>query len=323
MKILLAIAIAVFALAAKVAAPARAQSFPDRAIKIIVPYPAGGPSDTVARVATQGLGAELGQSVIIENTAGAGGKVGTKAVTRAAPDGYTLLNGSINEYAIMPALYKALDFNPTKELVPVAAMATDSNALVVHPSLTVQTLAELVRYAKDHPGKLNSGATIGIAPHLMLEFFRARTGTNIQFIPYKGAAPAIADVLGNQIQVHVSTKAVLLPLIKAGRLRALAVSSAERWPELPDAPTLRESGLDGYPPDLWFGLMAPEGTPAPVIAKINAAENARLRTAESQEAIKKLGMQPRMMSAEEFAAVLRKEVRLWDAVARETGVKLD
>jgi tripartite-type tricarboxylate transporter receptor subunit TctC len=181
----------------------------------------------------------------------------------------------------------------------------------------------LVRYSKDHPGQLNSGSTIGIAPHLMIEFFRARTGSNFQFIPYKGAAPAIADILAGQIQIHVSTKAVLLPLIRAGRLRPLAVSSAERWPELPDVPTLRESGLDGYPPDIWFGLMAPAGTPASIIAKINAAENARLATAEAQDALKKLGMQPRTMNADEFGAVLRREVQLWGAVTRETGIKLD
>jgi len=323
MRVLLAIVIAVLALGADVTAPAQAQSFPDRPIKIIVPYPAGGPSDTVARIAAQGLSAEIGQAAIVENVAGAGGKVGTKAVTRAAPDGYTLLIGSSNEYAITPALSGNLDFDPTKELVPVAAVATDSNALVVNPSLPVQTLGDLVRYAKDHPGQLNAGSTIGIAPHLMIAFFRARTGADIQFIPYKGGAPAIADVVAGQIQINVSAKAVLLPLIKAGRLRALAVASAERWPELPDVPTLRESGLDGYPTDIWFGLMAPEGTPAAVIAKINAAENAGLASAESQAAIRKLGMQPRRMNADEFGTVLRREVQVWGAVARETGIKLD
>jgi tripartite-type tricarboxylate transporter receptor subunit TctC len=323
MNNLLAIACAVFALATEATAPARAQSFPDRTIRLIVPYPAGGPSDTMARVGTQGLGTELGQSLIIENTVGAGGRIGTKAVIHAAPDGYTLLNGSSNEYAITPALYRNLDFDPTKDLAPVVAMATDSNALVVHPSVPVQSVAELVRYAKEHPAKLTSGATVGIAPHLLLEFFRARTGTDIVFVPYKGAAPAIADALGNQIQVYSSTKAVLLPLIKAGKLRALAITSMERWPELPEVPTLRESGLDGYPPDLWFGLMAPARTPAQVIAKLNAAENARLKTAENQAAIQKLGMQPRIMSVQEFADVLRDEVRLWDAVVREAGVRLD
>jgi len=160
-------------------------------------------------------------------------------------------------------------------------------------------------------------------PHLMLEFFRVRTGTNIQFIPYKGAAPAIADVLGGQIQLHVSTKAVLLPLIKAGRLRALAVSSVERWPELPDVPTLRESGLDGYPPDIWFGLMAPKGTPEWGHRQTQyrgecSADDSRIAGCDQ-----KLGMQPRAMNANEFETVLRHEVQLWGAVARETGIQLD
>jgi tripartite-type tricarboxylate transporter receptor subunit TctC len=323
MNKLLAMTGVVFALATAVAAPTLAQNFPDHTIRLIVPYPPGGPSDTTARVGTQGLGAELGQSVIIENVVGAGGKIGTKAAIRATPDGYTLFNGSINEYAIMPALYKNLDFDPVKGFAPVAAMATDSNVLVIHPSVPAQTLAELVRYAKDHPGKLTSGSTIGIAPHLLLELFRARTGTDWIFVPYKGAAPAITDVLANQIQVYSSTKAVLLPHIRAGKLRPLAVTSAERWPELPDVPTLSESGLGGYPADLWFGLMAPAGTPAPVIAKINAAENARLKAPEVQAAIQKLGMQPRIMSAQEFGDVLREQATLWDAVARETGVKIE
>jgi tripartite-type tricarboxylate transporter receptor subunit TctC len=318
-----ALAILLAAFAAGCAGAASAQSFPDRTIKLIVPYPPGGPSDTMARVGTQGLGTELGQTVIIENVVGAGGKIGTKAAIRATPDGYTLFNGSINEYAIMPALYRNLDFDPVKGFAPVAAMATDSNVLVVHPSVPVQTIAELARYAKDHPGKLTSGSTIGIAPHLLLEFVRARTGIDWVFVPYKGAAPAITDVLANQIQVYSSTKAVLLPHIRAGKLRPLAVTSAERWPELPDVPTLRESGLGGYPADLWFGLMAPAGTPAPVIAKINAAENARLKAAEVQEAIQKLGMQPHIMSAQEFGDVLREQAILWEAVARETGVKLE
>ena len=261
--------------------------------------------------------------MIIENEPGAGGRVGGRTVARAAPDGYTLLSGGSNENAITPALYKTIDYDPVRDFVPVAAVATDSNAVVVNPAVPVTTLSELVTYAKAHPGKLTSGSTIGIAPHLLLEFLRARTGTDIVFVPYKGAAPAIADVLGNQIQLHASAKSVLLPLIKAGKLRALAVTSAERWPELPDVPTLRESGYDGFPTALWFGLMAPAATPPAVIAKLNEAINAGVKTAETQAAITKLGLQPRSLSAPEFAAVLGKEVPLWEAVAREAGVKLE
>ncbi len=318
-----AIVFAIFATGTVAAVPVRAQNFPDHPVKIVVPYPPGGPSDTVMRVSTHNMTAGLGQSVIIEDEPGAGGRVGGRAVARSFPDGYTLLSGGSNENAITPALYKNLDYDPVKDFVPVAAVATDSNGLVVNPSLPVHTVAELVQYAKDHPGKLTSGSTIGISPHLLLEFFRARTATDMVFVPYKGAAPALADVMGGQIQVHASAKSVLLPLIKAGKLRALAVTSAERWPELPDVPTLRESGLDGFPTTLWFALMAPAATPRDVVAKLNTAVNAGVRTAETQAAIAKLGLQPRSLSAQEFAAVLGKEVPLWDAVAREANVHLE
>jgi tripartite-type tricarboxylate transporter receptor subunit TctC len=310
-------------LAASLAGPAGAQSFPDRPVKIVVPYPPGGPSDTTTRAATRNLAGNLGQSVIIEDVPGAGGRVGGRTVARAAPDGYTLLAGGTNENAITPALYRSLDYDPVKDFVPVAALATDSNALVVNPSLPVHSLGELISYAKAHPGKLTCGSTLGIAPHLLLEFFRARSGTDIVFVPYKGAAPALADLLGNQIQVSASARSVLLPLLQAGKLRALAVTSGERWPELPDVPTLHEAGFDGFPTALWFGLMAPAATPPDAIAKLNAAVDAGLRTPETQGSIAKLGLQPRVLGVEEFAAVLRGEVPLWKAVVQETGVTLE
>jgi tripartite-type tricarboxylate transporter receptor subunit TctC len=318
-------AIACAAVTALIAAGAlaQAQNFPDRIVKIVVPYPPGGPSDTTIRVATHNFAANLGQTVIVENEPGAGGRLGGKLVARSAPDGYTLLSGGSNENAITPALYKNLDYDPVKDFVPVAALATDSNALVVNPAVPAKTLAELVAYAKANPGKLTSGSTLGIAPHMLLEYFRAHTGTDIVFVPYKGAAPAIADVLGNQIQIHASAKSVLLPLIQAGKLRALAVTSAERWPELPDVPTLQQAGFDGFPTALWFGLMAPAATPPDVIAKLNAAIDAGVRTPDTQEAIAKLGLQPRVLTAPEFAAVMAKEVPLWRAVAQEAKVSLD
>jgi tripartite-type tricarboxylate transporter receptor subunit TctC len=318
---LLAIAIAV--VAAGAVTPVRAQNFPERTVKLVVPYPPGGPSDTAARVSTQNVAAKLGQSLIIENEAGAGGRVGTRAVARASADGYTLLFGGSNENAITPALYKKLDYDAVKDFVPVAPVANDFQIMVVNPSLPVHTLAELVQYAKEHPGKLSSGATIGISPHLLLEFFRARSGTDIVFVPYKGAAPGMADVMAGQIQVYASNKSVLLPLIQSGRLRGLAVASAERWPELPDVPTLHESGLDGYPTTLWYGLMAPAGTPPAVIGKLNAAVSAALNMPETQNAIAKLGLQSRTLTAPEFGAVLDKEVVLWESVARAAGVQLD
>src|SRR3984885_3035837 len=314
---------AAFAAIMTTAAPASAQTFPDHVIKIVVAYPPGGPTDTVARLTTQGLGAELGQSVIIENIAGAGGRMGTRDVARAAPDGYTLLLGGSNDNALTPALYDKLDYDPVKDFAPVAALAVDSNAIVVNPAVPVHTLAELAGYAKANPGKLTSGATLGIAPHLLLAFFRVRTGADIVFVPYKGAAPAIADVLGNHIQVNASAKSVLLPLIKDGKLRALAVSSAERWPELPDVPTLRESGLDGFPTAVWFVLMAPAATPPAVITRLNEAVNLHILSEPIREGIRKIGLEPHVLAQDVLAKVIADETQLWQGVARETGVHLE
>jgi tripartite-type tricarboxylate transporter receptor subunit TctC len=319
----LTVVFAVFAASTMAPAAPGAQSFPDRPIKIVVPYSAGGPTDTLARVATQGLGAELGGSVVIENLPGAGGRLGTEGVIRAVPDGYTLLCGGSNEYAITPALYKNLGYDPVKGLAPVAPLAIDSNAIVVNPSVPVHSLADLARYSKEHPGSLTSGATIGIVPHLAIEFFRAHFGADIVFVPYKGAALAIADALGNHIQVASSAKSVLLPLIKSGKLRALAVTSAERWPELPDVPTFHESGLTSFPTEYYFGLMAPAGTPQDVVARINAAENARLKSSEIRAALAKLGVQTRLLTPSEYTNALTEDMRTWKTVIDEAGVRLD
>jgi tripartite-type tricarboxylate transporter receptor subunit TctC len=318
----LAIVLAVAAVVAPGHESARAQDYPAHQVRIIVPYPAGGPADTVARVTTQGLGAELGGNVIVEDLPGAGGRLATKDVTRAAADGYTLLLGSSNEYAITPALYK-LDYDPVKELAPVASLASDSIAIVVNPSLPVHSLKELVVYTKEHPGKLTSGARVGIVTHLALMYFRAHMGADMLFVPYKGAAPALSDAIGNQIQVTASAKSVLLPLIKAGKLRALAVSSTARWRELPDVQTFREAGLGGFPGEVLFGLMAPAGTPADVILKLDAAEDARLRSPEVEGAVAKLGMQTHVLSPQDFINELGDQVQLWKAVVTEAGVHLD
>jgi tripartite-type tricarboxylate transporter receptor subunit TctC len=321
MKTFLAIVSVVTALCAT--APLQAQTFPDRPVKVIVAYPPGGPTDTIARLATQGIVEQLGQGMIVENIAGAGGRIGARDVARAAPDGYTLLLGGSNDNTIAPVLYKSLDYDPIKDFVPVSAVATDSNAIVVNPEVPVHTLAELASYTKANPGKLTSGATLGIAPHLMLEFIRVRTGADMVFVPYKGAAPAIADVLGNHIQVNASAKSVLLPLIKDGKLRALAVSSAERWPELPDVPTLRESGLDGFPTAVWFVLMAPAGTPAAVITRLNEAVNLHILSEPIREGIRKIGLEPHVLAQDVLAKVIADETQLWQGVARETGVHLE
>src|SRR5713226_9169914 len=302
---------------------ASAQFYPDRLIKIVVPYPPGGPADVAARLVTQPLSSQLGQSVIVENQPGAGGRTGAKAVAHATPDGYTLLLGGTNPNAIGQSLFRNLGFELVKDFAAVALIGFDTNALVVNPAVPAKSLKELVQYAKANPGKLTSGATVGIGPHLCLELFRVRTGTNIVFIPYKGAAPAVADLLGGQIQIGLTSKAVLLPLIREGRLRALAVTSEVRWPELPDVPTMHESGFDGIPSYLWLGLLAPARTPAAVVDKLNGAVNEGLNSPEMRASIAKLGMEARSMTAREFAAQLADEGRLWEAAVNESGVKMD
>jgi tripartite-type tricarboxylate transporter receptor subunit TctC len=303
--------------------PADAQSFPDRMIKIVVPYPPGGPSDVAARLVAPPMSSKLGQSVIIENQPGAGGRTGAKAVAHASADGYTLLLGGTNPNAIAQLLYRQLDFQPVKDFAAVALIGTDSNALVVHPAVPARSIEELVQYAKANPGKLSSGATVGIGPHICLELFRVKTGTDITFVPYKGAAPAVADLLGGQIQIGMTSKAVLLPLIREGRLRALAVTSDVRWPELPDVPTLREAGLNGFPGYLWIGLLAPTRTPAAVIDKLNAAASEGLKAPEFKASIAKLALEVRSMTPQQFDAKLAEEARDWDAAVRESGVKID
>jgi tripartite-type tricarboxylate transporter receptor subunit TctC len=199
----------------------------------------------------------------------------------------------------------------------------DSNALVVNAAVPVKTIQELLQYAKDNPGKLSSGATLGIGPHVSLELLRARTGSNMNFIPYRGAAPAITDLLGNQIQVGMSSKAVMLPLINAGKLRGLAVTSDDRWPELPDVPTLRESKFEGIPALLWSGLLAPAQTPTAVIDKLNAAMVEAMQTPAAQAGLTKLGLKTKALTAKEFDAVLAEETRIWEAAVKESNMKLD
>jgi tripartite-type tricarboxylate transporter receptor subunit TctC len=300
-----------------------AQTYPDRPIKLMVPYPPGGPTDTVARAVSQVLSADLGQSVVVENQAGAGGRLAMKTVARAAPDGYTLLLGGTNNNGITPAVYKDLDFEAVKDFAPVAAIASDSLVYVINPNVPAKTLAELVAYAKANPGKLTMGGGIGISPHFIMEFVRVKSGTNIQFVPYRGAAPAMNDAIGGQIQIHASARVLLLPQIQAGKLRALAVASEKRWPELPDVPTLTEAGFPGFPTDIWYGILAPAGTPAPVISRLNGVINARLKTPEMQASLAKLGLDPRVLTPQEFGKVLDSEVRIWSDLAKQTGIKLD
>jgi tripartite-type tricarboxylate transporter receptor subunit TctC len=301
---------------------AQAQSFPERPIKLVVPFPPGGGTDTSARLVAQAMSSRLGQSVVIENQSGAGGIIGARQVVTANPDGYTLLMvAAANTFGTVPLLYK-LDYDPRKAFLPVAMAAIERLVLVVTPSLPVKTLPELVQYAKANPGKLNYGSAIGIVPHFLMELFKIKSGADILHVPYRGAAPMITDLLAGQIEMTINAKSALLANIQAGKLRALAVTSAERWQELPDVPTMIEGGYLDDPYDTLFGLVAPAGTPAVVIDKLNAAVNAGLRSPDMRASFARLSIEPKSGTPGEFAGIIAENAPKWAEMVRITGIKV-
>lgn len=302
--------------------PSRTETFPERSIKIVVPFPAGGPTDVAARLVAQALSSRLSQNVVVENLAGGGGKLGTKAVATASPDGYTLLLGGTNVNAI-PATMKNLGYDPIGSFAPIAPICADTMVLAVSPRVSANTVEELVQQAKSQPGAFKFGAPQGIYTHLAGEFFKVRTGTDLLFVPYKGAAPAITDVLGGHIEMVFNNKSVLLTHIKEGKLKALAVTAEKRWPELPAIPTMREVGIIGFPTEVSFGLLAPAGTPAAIIDILNHAVNEGLKTGDVRANLEKLGVEPRFGSPRDFALVLAEQAKEWKAVIEATGIKLD
>jgi tripartite-type tricarboxylate transporter receptor subunit TctC len=299
------------------------QTYPSRLIKIVVPFPAGGPTDLMGRMAAQHLSSSLGQNVIVENVVGAGGTIGTQAVARANPDGYTLLLGGTNSNAISAALYKKLSYDPVRDFAPIASLAIESEALLVHPLVPVKTIQEFRDYLKANPGKITCGAVPGVMPYVMVAFFMVRSGTSMVLVPYRGAAPMITDLLSGHIQMTVLAKASALPHVQTAKLRALAVTSEARWAELPDVPTMREVGFADFPDYQWFGLLAPAGTPATVIDKLNASINSGLRSTELGATLAKLGLEAKMQTPQELQQLLLAEARQWDAIVTSTGIKID
>jgi tripartite-type tricarboxylate transporter receptor subunit TctC len=300
---------------------AHAQSYPVRPIKMIVPFPAGGATDTAARLVAQRLQMGLGQTILVENQGGAGGTIGARQVATAPADGYTIMMGSVGTFGSHPLLYK-LDYDPVKAFAPVATAVVDKGVLVAGPSLPVKTIQDLVAQAKANPGKLNYGNAIGIGPHFVAEMFKLKAGVDIVHIPYRGGAPMISDLLAGQIHMTINGKSVLFPHIQAGKLRPLAVTSAQRWSELPDVPTLVELGYMDAAYDTLFGVVAPMGTPAPVIDKLNATINEGLRAPETLATLAKLGIEPKVTSPQEFAAIIAEEAPKWAEVVRRTGIKV-
>jgi tripartite-type tricarboxylate transporter receptor subunit TctC len=302
---------------------AAAQSFPEKPIRLIAPFPAGGPTDTSARIVAQGLSARIGQPVVVENQAGAGGTIGARQVATANPDGYTLLMIAVaNTFGTAPLLYK-LDYDPMKAFTPVATVVVDKQVMVANTKLPVKDARELVAYAKAHPGDLNYGAAIGIGPHFLMELFKRKAGIDIVHVPYRGSGPIIADLIGGQIHLTMSGKSVLLPQVQTGKARAIAVTAAERWPELPQVSTLVESGYMDSPYDTLFGVVAPTGTPAAVIDKLNATINEALRADDVRASFTRLGIEPKITTPAEFAAIIAEDGPKWAEIVRITGIKAE
>jgi len=301
---------------------ARAADYPERTIKIVVPFPAGGPTDVAARLVAQSLAAKFGKGVIVENHPGAGGRIGAKVVASAPPDGYTLLLGGTNVNAI-GAIYRELSFDPVKSFAPIAVVCVDSLAIAISPRVAANNFNEFVQYAKQHPGELKYGASPGIYTQFAGEYFKLKTGTDILFVPYKGGAPAVTDALGGHIEMVVNNKSNLLPQFKDGKLKALAVTSRNRWSELPQIPTMDEVGIHGFPPDVLFGLLAPAGTPPAIIRTLNRTINEALQSAEARASLDTIGVEARIGTPEAFATALDEQAREWKRVIEETGITVE
>jgi tripartite-type tricarboxylate transporter receptor subunit TctC len=301
---------------------APAATFPDHPIKLIVPFGPGGPPDVSARIIAAYLSDHLGP-VVVENHVGAGGTLGARAVATSPADGYTLLAATAGSLAISPHLYKDAGIDPVKDFAAVALVSSAPLVIAINPSIPAHSVKELVDYAKANPGKLNYGAVIGTPPHMCGEMFKHITGANIVFVPYKSAAQATIDVLAGQMNMTFEGTTAIVPHIKSGEVRALAVTSPARIPEISDVPTMDELGYLGMPPDSWQAIVAPAGTPPDIIAKINKVVNEGLASPEVKDKIIGLGGEPQPRSVAEFAAFIAAQYQRWGEVIRITGVTLD
>jgi tripartite-type tricarboxylate transporter receptor subunit TctC len=298
--------------------------YPSRTVHVIVPTPAGGPVDVMARLVANQISPTLGQNVIIENRGGAGNTIGSAEAARATPDGYTLLYSSSSGLVIAPMLQKSAGYDPLKSYDPVALVAATANILVVHPSVPAKSVGELIAYAKAQPGMVNfSSGGIGTLPHLIGEYFKSQAAINVIHVPYRGGGPSIQDVVAGHIQFTFEGISVLLPLIKSGQLRALAVTSAERSPLLPDVPTMIESGFANFTTSAWTGLLAPAGTPPEVIAKLNGAVNGALQGAEMKAALDRLAGDPLGGPPQELTKVIESDIGKWAPIVKALNLQVD
>ena len=319
--LLAAALIAVFGLSA---APASAQDYPSRPITLVVPFPPGGSTTIVGRIVADKMSETLGQTIVLDNRGGAGGTVGSRAVAKTAPDGYTILLGYTGTLAIGPTLYGNVGYDPRKDFEPIGRIGTAPNTLVVHPSLPVHSVAELIAYAKANPGKVNYGsAGIGTVSHVCGEYFGTVAGVSLVHIPYKGTGPAITDLLGGHIPMAFAPVPATHENAKAGKLRMLAVTSAVRSALLPEVPTIAEATLPGFEAVLRYGLVAPAGTPAAIIERLNAALNAALKSDDVRARLAIEGAEPLPSTPAEYAADIDREETQWSKVVKASGAKAE
>jgi tripartite-type tricarboxylate transporter receptor subunit TctC len=306
-------------------APAHAEDFPSRPIKVIVPFPAGGPTDGMARVISDRLGAVLGQSIVVENRGGgAGGSVGAKFVAAADPDGYTILLTPGGALTSGPAVHSSIGYDPQKVFTPVGLLIETPQIICVNPSVPVKTLPELVAYAKANPGKVSWGSQgFGTSPHLLVELFKLEAGVNIVHVPYRGTAPMLAAVLAGEVQMIADASTTSLPHIQAGKLRPLAVPLRKRFEKLPDVPTTAEVGFPKMLAPFWLGVVAPAGTPPAIVDKLNAAFRKSLELPETRERLANLGAEIKIGTPAEFGTMLSEELALWTSVAKAAHIQVD
>ena len=302
---------------------AQAPAYPAKPVRIVVPYPAGGTTDIIARLAAAQLSERLRQPFVVENRAGASGAIGSVAVAQAAADGYTLVMGTASSHGINSALQKYLPYDAVKDFAPVTVVASTPNIIVVHPSVPARTLGELLALAKARPGQINFGSTSpGGSPHMSAELLKMMAGVDMTHVPYKGASPMLTDLMGGQIQAGFDNLPSTIAFVRSGKLRALAVTTTQRWPGAADIPSVAES-VPGYEVSGWFGLLAPAGTPRAVLDTLQTAVAQAVRDPEVTRQLRSLGAEPVASRPEAFAQQIRADVDKWRGVVKATGVTLE
>lgn len=303
---------------------ASAQAYPARAVRMIVPFPPGGPNDILGRVVAQKASESLGQQIIVDNRGGAGGIIGTEAAAKAAPDGYTLLLSGTAALSINPSLHAKLPYDPVKDFAPISLLATAPSILIVHPALPVKTVKEFIALAKRKPGALNyASAGIGTPPHLAGELFKSTAGINITHVPYKGGGPALTDLLAGQVELYFSGISSAIPLIKDGRVKAIAVTSAKRSSIMPEMPTIAESGLPGYEVGNWYAILGPAGLPREIVSRVNTEIVKALKSPDTRRRVLELGADPVGSSPEQLAIHMKAEIAKWAKVIKAAGIKAE